>query len=124
MLMSENAKVVPFFKDRAAVLLVVFNSVLTLLIAGSVFARLRSHDFKVPVQYVVNDGSVLQTSQWFSLYSIALFAIAVTVAVVILSERLHRSAREFALVALGVYGLSLIFGLLATNALLTLVSRV
>lgn len=122
--MSENAKIVPFFKDRAAVLLVTLNGLLALGITLSVFARLRSHDFKVPVQYVVNDGSVLQTSQWFTLYSIVLFAIAGTVGVVILAERLHRSAREFALVTLGVLILTLIFGLFATNALLTLVSQV
>lgn len=114
----------PFFKDRPILLLLIGNGLLAFATVASVFVRLRSSDFKVPVQYVVNDGSVLQTSQWFTLYSIALFSVLSAVATVVLAQRLHRGERNYAQVVLIVYAVISVFGLLATNALLGLVSRV
>lgn len=115
---------VPFIKDRVILLLLSVDSLLVVSSVLLVFARLRSHDFKVPVQYVVNDGSVLQTSQWYSLYSIALFAILSGVGTVILAQRLHKSERNYAIVALILFAITALFGILTTNALLGLVGQV
>lgn len=122
--MTKTLEPVPFIKDRAMLLLVAIDSLLIVSIVTVVLARLRSHDFKVPVQYVVNDGSVLQVSQWFTLYSLAVFAVLTGVATFILAQRLHKSERNYAIIALIIFGVSAVFGLLTTNALLGLVARV
>lgn len=96
-------------------------SVLTFL---SVVIRLRSNDFKVPVQYVVNDGAVLQTSNWFSLYSLALFSVFTCIAVIFLSHTLYKGNRMFAIGMLAIYVVVSLITLFATNALLGLVGRV
>ncbi len=118
--MTKTFEPVPFIKDRAMLLLLTIDSLLVLSIVGVVIARLRSHDFKVPVQYVVNDGSVLQVSEWYTLYSLAAFAVLTGVATFILAQRLHKSERNYAMIALIVFGVSAVFGLLTTNALLGL----
>ena len=122
--MNKSLEPVPFIKDKAILLFVAIDSLLVLSIVGVVLLRLRSHDFKVPVQYVVNDGSVLQVSQWFTLYSLAAFALLSGVATIVLAQRLHKSERNYSLVALIVFAVSAVFGLLVTNALLGLVARV
>jgi len=122
--MNKTLEPVPFVKDRVMLLLSGLNTVLVGLIVLSVFLRLRSHDFKVPVQYVVNDGSVLQTSQWYSLYSLAFFAVLSGVGVIILAQRLHKSERNYAKVALIIFAIGAVFGLFVSNALLGLVAQV
>lgn len=122
--MSKTLEPVPFIKDRLMLLLLTVDSLLILSIVGVVLARLRSHDFKVPVQYVVNDGTVLQVSQWFTLYSLAIFAVLTGVATFILAQKLHKSERNYAAVALIMFAVSAVFGLLTTNALLGLVAQV
>jgi hypothetical protein len=89
-----------------------------------VLIRLKSHDFKVPVQYIVNDGSVVQSSSWYSLYSLALIALFGAVASIFLAYRLHKGNRIFAIGLLVIYIVIALFGFLISNALLGLVSRV
>ena len=111
-------------KDKVALGLAawsVFATVATILFS---LVRLRSHDFKIPVQYIVNDGSVLQTSSWYSLYSLALFSLISTVVILFLARRLHRSNRLLCLGILLVYGFVSSVGFLVTFALLNLVSQV
>ncbi|MBP9738494.1 hypothetical protein KBD20_02285 [Candidatus Saccharibacteria bacterium] len=122
--MNKTAEAVPFFKDRLMTTLVALDGFIVVLVVVSVFARLRSHDFKVPVQYVVNDGSILQTSQWFTLYSLALFAVIAGISTVILAQRIHKSERWYAAAALILLAVTTFFGFLMTNALLGLVSQV
>ena len=122
--MSKTLEPVPFVKDRFVLLVSAVDAVLMVLVVFSVILRLRSHDFKIPVQYVVNDGSVLQTSQWFTLYSIVLFVILSGIGTLILAQRLHKSERNYAVLSLLLYGIVTLFGLLITNALLGLVSQV
>ena len=122
--MSKTLEPVPFVKDRFVLLVSAEDAVLMVLVVFSVILRLRSHDFKIPVQYVVNDGSVLQTSQWFTLYSIVLFVILSGIGTLILAQRLHKSERNYAVLSLLLYGIVTLFGLLITNALLGLVSQV
>ena len=91
--MEKNTQQTVFSKDKVALGLAawsVFATVATILFS---LVRLRSHDFKIPVQYIVNDGSVLQTSSWYSLYSLALFSLISTVVILFLAHRLHRSNR-------------------------------
>ncbi len=122
--MNKTAEAVPFFKDRLMTSLVALDVVMIVLVVVSVFARLRSHDFKVPVQYVVNDGSILQTSQWFTLYSFAFFAVLAGISTIILAQRIHKSERWYAAAALILFAITTFFGLLMSNALLGLVSQV
>jgi hypothetical protein len=113
-----------FSKDKPVVFLIFVNTLITLATLITVFLRLRSHDLKVPVQHIVNDGSVLQTGSWYSLYSFALLALLGTGVVFFLSHRLHKGNRLFALGTLIAYTVVNIFGLLSTIALLGLVSKV
>lgn len=113
-----------FTKDKAAMTLTIVSGALVLLNVASVFVRLRSHDFKVPVQYVVNDGSVLQTSNWLSLYSLILVSILGFAAAIYLAHQLYKASRQFAVAALAVYVVIAVFSLLVTNALLGLVGKV
>lgn len=113
-----------FTKDKPAIILAVVSGVLAFLNVVLTFVLLRSHDFKVPVQYVVNDGSVLQTSSWYSLYSLALFSLLSAVATIFIAHRLHKGNRLFSIGILVIYCIVGVFTLLSTYALLNLVSTV
>ena len=122
--MEEKTESIPFNKDRPVVLLAIFNTVVAFLIVFTTLIRLRSNDFKVPVQFIVHDGSVLSSSNWFSLYSLAFFAVFTTVVAIIIGMRLHKANRLFSGGVLLIHLVVLIFGLLVTNALLSLVGKV
>lgn len=122
--MEKALEKTPFTKDRPLMVLSVFSAFFAFLSVAGVFVRLRSHDFKVPVQYIVNDGSVVQSASWYSLYSLAFVAVFGAVASIFLAHRLHKSNRIFAAGLLVVYLVIALFGLLVSNALLGLVSRV
>ena len=114
----------PYIKDKPMMVLSVANGLLSFTTVLVVFARLRSNDFKVPVQYVVNDGSVLQASSWFTLYSLALFAILSTGLAIFFAIKLHKSNRLFAGGILAVFLVLALFSLFVSYALLELVSKV
>jgi hypothetical protein len=122
--MEKNILDLRFTKDKPVMVLAVISGMLAFLNVILTFARLRSNDFKVPVQYVVHDGSVLQTSNWYSLYSLALFSVLSAGAMIFLAHRLHKANRLFAAATLAVYIVIGLVTLLATNALLGLVGRV
>jgi hypothetical protein len=122
--MEKTVETTYFTKDRPILMLAVLNAVLALGSVLLTILRLGSHDFKIPIQYIVNDGSVLQTSNWYSLYSIALFSVVGTVFTIILARRLHKNSRLFAAGVLVVYAVITFLGILTTNALLGLVGRV
>lgn len=122
--MEKIAEQTPFTKDRALMVLSIGAGILAFSNVLSVLVRLKSHDFKVPVQYIVNDGSVIQTSSWYSLYTLALVAVFGAAASIFLAHRLYRSNRVFAAGLLVVYLVVAVVSLLVTNALLGLVGRV
>lgn len=122
--MEKVTEPVQFTKDKPVIILAVICGVLAFSNLVLTFVRLKSHDFKVPVQYIVNDGSVLQTSSWYSLYSIALFSLLGAGAVIFVAHRLHKGNRLFAIGILTVYVVIAIVSLLVTNALLGLVGAV
>lgn len=122
--MSEKTQHPPFIKDRPILLLVILNIILALLNTVIVFGRLRSHDFKVPVQYLVRDGSVLATSNWYSLYGLALFCVGGLILNIAIARKLHEANRWFAFVVLLIYVLVSVVSFLVINALLSLVARV
>jgi|GEM_PF-2772830 len=122
--MEKTTEQIAFTKDRPIIILAITNGIFALMNVILTFARLRSHDFKVPVQYIVNDGSVLQTSNWYSLYSLALVSVAGFVAIIFLAYQLHKGNRLFAMAVLIIYLLVGVMTLLVTNALLGLVGRV
>lgn len=113
-----------FTKDRPILLLTIMAGFLSSLSVFITFFRLRSHDFKVPAQYIPQDGSVIQTASWYSLYSLALFAALGAAAVIFLAYRLHKANRLFAGGLLVAHIVLAVFGLLVTNALLSLVAGV
>ncbi len=122
--MEEKTESIPFNKDRPVMSLAVFNGVVASLIALTTLFRLRSNDFKIPVQFIVYDGSVLSSSNWFSLYSLAFFAIFTMVVAILISMKLHKANRLFSGGVLVIHLVVLIYGLLVTNALLSLVNKV
>jgi hypothetical protein len=122
--MSENSEAVPFTKDKPVMILAVTASVLALANVLQTLIRLKSHDFKVPTQYVVSDGSVLQTSSWYTLYSLALFSLLGTGLLIFLAYRLHKSNKVFAAGVLTVQVILTMVSLIVSGALLGLVSRV
>ncbi len=113
-----------FTKDRPILILSIFCVVLAIVNSVSTLVRLRSHDFKVPVQYVVHDGTVLQSAHWYSLYSFVLFALLGAGASVFLAIRLHKGNRLFAGGVLITYLVIATISFLVMHALLDLVSRV
>ena len=52
-----------FSKDKSVVILLLVNTLVAVLSVLTVALRLRSHDFKVPVQYIVHDGSVVASTR-------------------------------------------------------------
>ena len=113
-----------FTKDKAVLSLLAFNSVTTTATILVSLILLRSHDFKVPVQYVVNDGSVLQTSSWYTLYSLPAFAMISAAVMIFLAHKLYSTDRIFSIGVLTAYSLVSTVGLMVTFALLNLVSKV
>lgn len=123
-IMKEQTQANSFFKDRTAMLLGTVNAGLIVANVLSVFLRLRPSDFKIPVQYIVYDGTVVQTGNWFSLYSLVLFSAVGGVISLLLAYRLYKSNRHFAIAVMVVYSVLAVFSLLSINALLGLVERV
>ena len=113
-----------FTKDKPVIILAIVGGLLALAQVLVVLIRLSSHDFKVPVQYIVNDGSVLQTSSWYTLYSLALVAALGAGVSIFLAHRIHKTNRVLALGVLITSAVIGVIGLLVANALLGLVSRV
>lgn len=122
--MEKNTLELKFSKDKPIMILSIVGGVLSALTFLSTVIRLRSNDFKVPVQYVAHDGAVLQTSSWFSLYSLAFFSVLTCVAIIFLAHRLYKGNRVFAIGVLAVYAVVALISLFVTNALLGLVGRV
>lgn len=122
--MEKRTEQTLFSKDRSMVLLTIVVSVLASINTLVVFVRLRSHDFKVPVQYVVNDGSVLQVANWYTLYSLAFVSAASSAMVIFLAHRLYKANRTFAQGLMVTYVAMLVVSFLVINALLGLVARV
>lgn len=113
----------PFFRDRLVMSFVVLGSLVTLLNIGSVLFRLRSHTFKVPVQYNTADGSILQTD-WYYLYGLAIFCIFGLVASILMAHRLHKGSRWFAVGVLLLYQVVAVFSFITINALLGFVAQI
>lgn len=122
--MEKTTENLSFTKDKPVIILAVICGVLAFSNLILSLIRLNSHDFKVPVQYIVNDGSVLQTSSWYTLYSIALVSILGAGAVIFLAQRLHKANRLFAAGVLAIYVFIGVVSLFVTYALLGLVGRV
>lgn len=122
--MNKEVKPQQFIKDRPIFIFSITCVVMALVNTVITFARLRSHDFKVPVQYVVHDGTVFQTANWYSLYSFVLFALLGAGFSIFLAIRLHKSNRLFAGGILITYLVVSLISFLVINSLLGLVSRV
>lgn len=117
-----SSKTVPFAKNPVAILFVAINGLVALVTVGLVVYRLRSSDFKVPGQYIANGGDV-ELTQWYSLYSLAIFALFSFFISVFIARKLYLKTEIFAwgvLICQLVLGVT---GLFISNALLGLVSR-
>lgn len=119
-----DTKSTMFSKDKSIVILLLANFGLIVTSASVVVLRLRSNDFKVPVQYIANDGSVVQASSWYSLYSLGFFAVLSVAAIFFLAYRLYRGNPTFSKGLLGIQLVVSIITLLVINSLLSLVARV
>lgn len=122
--MEKQIESLPFLKDRPILVLAALNGVIIFLSLALTVLKLRSHDFKVPIQYVVSDSSVLQSSSWYSLYSLALFTVLGGALTIVLAYKLHKGNRLFSIALLGLYVVVGVVSLLVINALLSLVANV
>ncbi len=122
--MEEEVPQLTFTKDVVAMFLVVIDTLLILVNVISAVARLHSHAFKIPVQYMVADGSITMSSSWYSLYSLAFFVFVTGFATLFLAYSLHKRNRIFAIGILAIYFVIAIISFLVINALLGLVGRV
>jgi len=113
-----------FSKDTPVVLLLTVNVILMLISSTSVIFRLRPNDFKIPIQYIVYDGTIVQSGNWFSLYGFLLFILAGGVMTIFLAHRIYKANRLFSIAVLSVYLVLSVYSLLTINALLSLVERV
>lgn len=112
-----------FFKDRPALLVAALAVVGMLVNTISVLARLRSHTFKVPIQYSTLDGSVIQ-ADWFHLYGIAVFTLVTGIMTIVIAYRLHKGNRWYAIATLLIYLIVATLSFLSINALLGFVSQI
>ncbi len=122
--MEKTTEPVQFTKDKPVTVLIVANAAVSFITVVATFVLLKSHDFKVPVQYIKNDGSVLHTSSWYTLYSLSLFSLLGLGAMIFIAHRLHKGNRLFAIGALAVYVVVSVVTLITTFDLLTLVSKI
>lgn len=113
---------IPFAKNPTALLLIAVNGLLSLATVALVLARLRSSDFKVPGQFIATGGEV-ELTQWYSLYSLAIFAVLSLAIAIFIARKLYQKNEIFAwgiLICQLVLGVT---GFFISNALLGLVSR-
>lgn len=120
---KEVIKTTPFSKDNSILALAAINVMIALAAAASVVVRLRSHDFKVPVQYLVNDGGEVSLASWYSLYSLAVFVVFGTGVALWLAYRLYTHRPIFARGVLLTQAVVGVVSFLTLNALLGLVSQ-
>lgn len=120
---KDITKITTFSKDPTALILSGVNIFGALIAIVLVLVRLRSHDFKVPVQYIVNDGGEVSLASWYSLYSLAIFVVFGVVVAVWVAKRLHAHNPVFAHGVLVSQAIVVIISILTINALLGLVSQ-
>jgi hypothetical protein len=122
--MKKDANPQQFSKDTPVVLLLILNGALVMVSILSVLLRLRPNDFKVPIQYIVYNGTVVQSGNWYSLIGFVLFLIAGAALTFVMAHRLYKANRFFTMAVLASYTMVGVFALLTINALLSLVERV
>lgn len=122
--MKKDSKPTQFSKDTPIILLLILDGALMLAGMLSVFFRLRPNDFRIPVQYVVYDGTVLQSGNWYSLYALIIFLLVGGGITIYIAHKLYKANRYFTIAALASYAVVGLFALLSINALLSLVQRV
>ena len=122
--MKKDSKPQQFSRDTSVVLLLILNGALMLAAILSVLLRLRPNDFRIPVQYIVYDGTVVQSGNWYSLYALIIFVLAGGGITIYLARKLYAANRYFTLATLAVYAVVGVFSLFSINALLSLVQRV
>lgn len=122
--MKKKEQPTKFSKDTPIVLLLAANVILMVASVVSVLFRLRPSDFKVPIQYIVYDGTVVQSGNWYSLYGFLLFIVVGGGMTFYLAHRVYKSNRLYSLATLAAYLVVSIYSLMTINALLSLVERV
>lgn len=122
--MKKDSAPTQFSKDTSVVLLLIIDGLLMLAATLSVLLRLRPNDFRIPVQYIVYDGTVVQSGNWYSLYALAIFVLVGGGITIYLAHKLYKANRYFTMATLAAYAVVCIFSLFSINALLTLVQRV
>lgn len=122
--MEKTSPQLTFTKDKLVMFLAIIDGFLIVLGVVISIIRLHSHDFKIPVQYVVADGSITQSANWYSLYSLTAFMLLCGIATIFLAHRMYRGNRLFAAGVLLIYLVVAFVSLLIMGALLGLVGRV
>ncbi len=109
-----------FIKDRFSLLLMAFGFIFALINILHVVLRVEQRDFDIPVRYTQYGTSQIILGDWYTLYSLALFAVVATVVNFVLALRLHSSRRQLAIAILIGQILIMVFLFLVSGAILGL----
>ncbi|HSX28505.1 MAG TPA: hypothetical protein VLF60_03595 [Candidatus Saccharimonadales bacterium] len=110
-----------FFRDRAAVFLLLGCALLALINIFNVILKVRVSDLQVPVRYS-EYGFTLDRGHWTVLYELALFSALIFGLNGILAVKVRGLRRTYALGILALTLFVLIVAFLVTNALLGLLA--
>jgi len=90
------------FNDRRAVSLLILCAVVLVFIIIYSVVSIESRDFKVPIRYSgYREGNLSNRGEWYSLYTLPLFAAVTFGFNFILSLKVHRMRPELSHVLLG-----------------------
>lgn len=110
-----------FFRDRAAVWLLICCAVLAGITVINVVLKVRGSDLQVPTRYT-QYALTLDRGNWTILYELALFALMVFLLNGLIAIKVRPLRRMYALAILGLTLFVLLIGILVSNALVSLLS--
>jgi uncharacterized membrane protein YhaH (DUF805 family) len=110
-----------FFRDRAAVWLLICCAALTGASIINVVLKVRGSDLQVPTRYT-QYSLTLDRGNWTILYELALFVLMAFVLNAVIAIKVRPLRRMYALAILGLTLFVLLIGFLVSNALVSLLS--
>lgn len=113
--MLKNLVTKAYFEDRLLTVMSGVSLMLGLFNIFNVVLRVEQFDFKITVQYFIDD---LVLGEWWGLYKFALFAAVSTVLSLIISFRLFLQKRSLSITVLVMHQIVMIYLILVSNAIL------
>lgn len=110
-----------FFRDRAAVWLLICCLLLVVANVVNVILKVRGSDLQVPTRYT-QYSFTLNRGNWTVLYELGLFSIVAFAINVILAMKVRQLRRLYAIAILGLTLIVLLVSFLVSNALVGLLA--